>query len=132
MERECAAQRWEQFADGEQPEELMGPWELQCTLSGAGAMWVELGENGDCSCAARVGKGRQWSARKLPGDAWAVRFVVLDKLSRPLRWEGQVRPDDVRGMVVSGDVRGPPKRGASKADTVNGVVVAEFGGYKLS
>jgi len=125
------SQFWEQPSDFSLPEELLGPWEVQCTLSGFGAMWVEFAEDGECKCASRVGKGRLWSATPMPGNSWRVRFVLLDKLSRPLRWEGTVQPDDVRGTVVSGNVRGPPKLGATQAEMMHGVVVGEFSGYKL-
>ena len=53
------------------------------------------------------------------------------QLSRQLRWEGLVRPDDVRGLVLSGEVRGPPKRGASAAEIKTGVVMGEFAGYQV-
>ena len=75
---------WEQPPLHKLPEELMGPWELKCSVSGVGAMWVELDENGRCSCSAKVGKGRRWSATQVDGY-WRLRFVLLDKLSRPLR-----------------------------------------------
>ena len=42
-----------------------------------------------------------------------------------------VRPDDVRGLVLSGEVRGPPKRGASAAEIKTGVVMGEFAGYQV-
>ena len=127
-----AAAPWEQPPEHELPEELMGPWELQCSVSGVGAMWVELGENGDCSCSSRIGKGRRWSAERQAGGLFRVRFVLLDKLSRPLRWEGLVQSDDTRGLIVNGEVRGPPKRGASVEQKVNGVVMGEFSGWKLA
>ena len=60
-----------------------------------------------------------------------MRFVTLDKLSRQLRWEGEVRRDEMRGLVVGGKVRGPPKRGASAAEVESGVIIGEFEGYKL-
>lgn len=121
-------QFWEQPPEHELPEELMGPWELQCDMSGYGAMWVELHETGKCSCTSRIGKGRKWSAVPTqPAGNWRLRFVLLDKLSRQLRWEGEVRPDDTRGVVVSGSIYGPPKRG-SKAEAV---VVGTFEGYRL-
>ena len=62
---------------------------------------------------------------------WRVRFVILDKLSRQMRWEGSVRKDEVRGAVMSGKVRGPPKHGASAAQIATGVIVGEFDGYQL-
>ena len=96
----------------ELPEELMGPWELQSTVSGYGKMWVECGELGDCGCSPSIGKGRKWSALRQPGGAWRLRFVPLDKLSRPVCWEADVRPDDIRGLLVSGSVMGAPKRGS--------------------
>lgn len=124
---------WEQPADFVVPEELMGPWEVQCTMSGYGAMWIELCEDGACKCSAKIGKGRQWSATPIAGGQWRVRFVLLDKLSRSLRWEATVQPDDTRGMVITGEVRGPPKRkAASKAEIEHGVVVGEFSGYHLA
>ena len=43
---------------GEQPEELLGPWELRTTLPGVGAsMWVELAPDGSASCARGFGRG---------------------------------------------------------------------------
>jgi hypothetical protein len=120
---------WEQPPAFEVVEEVMGPWELQCTIAGMDRMWVELDESGSCSCSSRVGKGRKWSAELQRGGSWRVRFVLLDKLSRQLRWEGIVRRDDVRGLVISGTVRGPPKRGASAIEVANGVVIGEFAGY---
>ena len=42
-----------------------------------------------------------------------------------------MRPDDVRGLVLSGEVRGPPKRGASAAEIKTGVVMGEFAGYQV-
>ena len=122
---------WEQTPEGELPEELMGPWELKCTLPGAGDMWIELGEDGDCGVSSKLGKGRRWSAEPQRGGGWRVRFVILDKLSRQMRWEGSVRKDEVRGAVMSGKVRGPPKHGASAAQIATGVIVGEFDGYQL-
>ena len=125
---------WEQPGDFQLPEDLMGPWELQCTMPGMGSMWVELHESGECSCSSRVGKGRRWSAvpkGKTPGEAWLVRFVLLDKLSRQMRWSGEVRRDELKGLVISGEVLGPPRLGASKEEVASGVVVGEFGGFQL-
>lgn len=122
---------WEQPPEHVLPEELLGPWELRCSISGMSSIWVEFGEAGDCSCSSSIGKGRKWSAEPQRGGAWRVRFVLLDKLSRQLRWEGTVRCDELRGLVVTGTVRGPPKRGASPAEIANGVVIGEFGGFRL-
>ena len=124
---------WEQPPDFELPAELMGPWELQCSMPGMGSMWVELHEEGECSCSSRVGKGRRWSANPTDkgGEKWRVRFVLLDKLSRQMRWSGEVRRDELKGLVMSGEVLGPPRLGASQAEVASGVVVGEFGGYQL-
>jgi len=119
---------WEQSQPSDLPEELMGPWELQCTVSGMSHMWVEFGEEGQCSCSAKVGKGRRWSATRGEGDVWRVRFVLLDKLSRPLHWEGFVEREETRGTIITGDVRGPPK---ARSDTMTAVVIGKFRGYKL-
>lgn len=123
-------QYWEQPEEHQLPEELMGPWELRSTLSGFESMWVDLDESGECSCSTRVGKGRRWSALQQPGGAWRLRFVVLDRLSRPLRWECQVVPDDVRGRVLRGIISGPPKRGSGAPDAA--VKVGEFHGWPNS
>ena len=119
--------------DGDEcPEELMGPWELKCTISGFGDIWVELGEEGECSCSSKIGKGRSWSAEEKKRGQYDLKFELADKMSRPLRFEGGVRKDDVRGLVVSGMVRGPPKlRQATEAERKRGVDVGEFSGYKL-
>ena len=74
---------WEQgLPESEIFEELAGPWELQCSVSGMSSLWVEFDETGECSCSSRIGKGRKWSAVAQPSSTWRVRFVTLDKLSR--------------------------------------------------
>ena len=116
----------------EHPEELLGPWELECAIAGSSfGNWVELLEEGRCTCSSKVGTGQEWSAQRQPSGAWELHFVLLDKVSRPMMYDGVVHADDVRGTCVSGSVRGPPKRGAAVADRQSGVVVGEFTGYKL-
>jgi hypothetical protein len=111
------------------PEELLGPWELKCSLSGFGDMWVELHEDGSCSCSRSVGSGVSWYAERIKGR-WRLRITLNDKLKRPLTFQGAVNDDDDRGTGISGSVLGPPKlRGASDAEVRDGVVMGEFAGY---
>ena len=58
--------------------------------------------------------------------------VLLDKLKRPNVFEGDVGDSDERRRVVSGVVKGPPKRGSrSSASATEGVVLGKFEGYLL-
>ena len=120
----------EQASGPETPPELLGPWELRCTVSGMSSMWIELGEEGACDCSSRVGRAREWSAVRERGR-WQLRFVLEDKLRRKLKFEAEVRTDELRGLVLIGSVRGPPKLGASVEAIKRGVVIGEFEGYKL-
>ena len=113
------------------PPELLGPWEVQCSVSGFGDMWVELDGDGSCACKSSVGKGRNWGATRSRSGRWKLSFVLEDKLKRPLLFEGDVRSDDVRGMAITGSVHGPPKLKAAAAKGQRGVVMGEFAGYKL-
>ena len=114
------------------PDELMGPWELKSSVSGMENIWVELREEGACSCSSRIGKGKSWSAMRKAGT-WILTFTVSDKMDRPVSFEGNVKPDDTRGVVIDGMVLGPPKlRGATAAQRARGVQVGEFSGYLLS
>ena len=117
----------------QRPDELLGPWEIKSSVSGQGDLWVEFGADGACSCSRSVGKGREWDATPV-GTRWRLSFTLLDKLDRPMRFIGEVAPDDRKGLVVSGDVRGPPKRSAraTQAEVEAGVVVGEFRGFKLN
>ena len=139
----CVAARFNRFNVGSQrdplelddpdtqfrPEELLGPWELKCTISGFEDMWVELHEDGSCSCSSKVGRGVSWYAERIKGR-WRLRVVLSDKLKRPLTFEGSVRNDDDRGTGISGSVLGPPKLlEASRAQAQSGVVVGEFAGW---
>ena len=118
-------------AESEQPEELMGPWELKCSVSGMESMWVQLEEEGILSCSSKVGKGCDWSAKKQK-RGYKLSFRLNDKMSRPINFIGEVTPDDTRGLVVDGEVRGAPKlRGATAAERERGVVIGEFSGYML-
>ena len=66
--------------------------------------------------------------------AHQLRFVLLDKLKRPVAYEGEVRDDDdVRRLVVAGTIRGPPRRmaGISAKQLERGVPVGEFEGWHL-
>ena len=60
-----------------------------------------------------------------------MNFVLLDKLGRPITYEGDVSDDEVRSMVVAGVVLGPPKRGAGAQKSSQHVIMGEFSGYKL-
>lgn len=113
------------------PEELLGPWELKCTLSGFGDMWVELKEDGSCDCSSKCGKGVSWYAETVKGR-WQITFKLLDKLKRPLVFEGKINDDDVRGRGISGMVRGPPKLGATPQLIKRGVDMGEFAGFHLN
>ena len=112
------------------PEELLGPWELKCTLSGFGDMWVELKEDGSCDCSSKCGKGVSWYAETVKGR-WQITFKLLDKLKRPLVLRA-------RSMTTtfaeedSGMVRGPPKLGATPQLIKRGVDMGEFAGFHLN
>ena len=113
------------------PTELLGPWELTCTLPSVGRTWVELQHGGDCACSSKVGTARDWGAYRKKGR-WQLRFVLLDKLKRPNVFEGDVGDSDERRRVVTGVVRGPPKRASrSSVSAAEGVVLGEFEGYLL-
>ena len=113
------------------PEVLLGPWELRSTMSGAQRLWVELGEQGALSCSSSFGKGKSWSAEALQREQWTLRFVLLDKLKRPIEFEGTVADGEVHSLVLSGKILGPPPRNAMQAAPLKGVVMGEFEGYKL-
>lgn len=119
---------------GEQPEELLGPWELRTTLPGVGAsMWVELAPDGSASCARGFGQGHSWQATQRDGK-WRLQCLLLDKLKRPMRFEGKVDASDTHRLAVAGEIFGPPKRaapGASARQLERGVLIGEFQGYVL-
>lgn len=118
-------------AESELPEELMGPWELKCSVSGMESMWVQLEEEGNVSCSSKVGKGCDWSAKKQK-RGYKLSFRLNDKMSRPINFLGEVLPDDTRGLIVDGEVRGAPKlRGATTSERERGVVIGEFSGFLL-
>lgn len=118
------------LSSGEEPGELFGPWNLRCTLSGYERMWVELVEGGEVTCSSRVGTGRSWGASRQRG-CWQLRFVLLDKLRRPVAFEGEVGEDDALGTTIRGVIRGAPTRGkASAAEVSRGIVIGEFEGTK--
>ena len=95
------------------PTELIGPWELRTTQPGSSSrMWVELADDRSCSCSAAVGKGSRWHAIRR-GGKWQLSFVLLDKLKREVKYEGEVREDDgtsSRRLVIAGSINGPPRR----------------------
>jgi hypothetical protein len=114
----------------EWPEQLMGPWELRTTVSGMSDTWVELGEDGSCSCSSRIGKGRGWSASR-KREGWSLSVNIVDKMSRPVTFEGEAREDETRIFAISGMVRGAPLLRASAAERARGVEIGEFRGFKL-
>ena len=107
------------------PEEFVGPWELQCTLSGVGDTWIQLISDGSCSCGTKVGKGRHWTAIRKSGE-WRLEIVLEDKLKRPYTYEGLVGADDLRGTTLAGSVM----RGSSRERNL-GPKAGEFTAYKL-
>jgi len=116
------------------PAELCGPWELSTTLSGAESMWVELEEEGAIGCSSRVGQGREWHAVRIStseGERWRFHLTLADKLSRPIKLVGVVRPDEFRVKAVDGVVLSPPKRAQSTAQAAQMQSIGEFRGYKL-
>ena len=114
------------------PAELLGPWELSCSLPGVGRTWLELGDDGECACSSKVGSAREWGAMRERGR-WQLRFVLLDKLKRPNVYKGQVDSGERRRLTVSGVVKGPPKRAdrPTAEQIKQGVVVGTFEGYQL-
>ena len=112
------------------PVDLHGPWELRTTLPGSnGRTWVELVGDGSCSCATAVGTGKDWQATRKLGK-WQLRFVLLDKLKRPIAYEGVVGDDDdARRLVVAGSVLGPPKRLSAQSSAPQ--QIGEFEGWHL-
>lgn len=122
------------------PTELLGPWELRTTQPGSSSrMWVELADDRSCSCSAAVGKGSRWHAIRR-GGKWQLSFVLLDKLKREVKYEGEVREDDgtsSRRLVIAGSINGPPRRmaglsgAALKQQLERGEKVGEFEGWRL-
>lgn len=122
------------------PTELLGPWELRTTQPGSSSrMWVELADDRSCSCSAAVGKGSRWHAIRR-GGKWQLSFVLLDKLKREVKYEGEVREDDgtsSRRLVIAGSINGPPRRmaglsgAALKLQLERGEKVGEFEGWRL-
>jgi len=144
----------ESTEDEDYPDMLLGPWEIKTSLSGFADTWVELDEGGKLSCSPKVGRGRRWRARRVGKDegkddggasllemgefgsaaqfqyfGWKLQLILLDKLDRPLVLDGEVRKDEFRGLVVSGDIRGAPKLGGSTNKAP--VLIGEFSGFKL-
>lgn len=121
-------------AEFEWPEELLGPWELTTTLPGVGnRIWVELNDDRECECSSAFGTGSSWQAARRHGN-WQLGFVILDKLKRPITFEGEVRNDDgVRRLSTSGMIFGPPRNAAAKvaAGFPRGVEMGKFDGYHL-
>ena len=115
------------------PDALLGPWEIRSTMSGAQRMWVELGEEGELSCSSSFGTAKSWGAAALQRERWRLRFVLLDKLKRPIKFEGVIGDDtdEVKDLVISGQIIGPAPRRAAQASP-KGVVMGEFEGFKLS
>jgi len=125
------------------PECLFGPWELQTSLSGCEDTWVEL-EEGKISCSAKIGRGKSWHAAPVtakqnemrrglleePGGVpseWRLQMTLLDKLDRPFILAGEVRPDEYKGIIISGEVYYPPRPNSRGGPNL----VGEFKGYKL-
>ena len=116
--------------EAQHPEELFGGWEVRCTLSGMEELWVELDAAGALSCSSKVGTGQTWTAER-SGQGWALSMTLLDKLKRPLLFQGRVSSDEYRSHQLKGRVIGQPKRATSAAQFRAGTQVGEFSGYKL-
>ena len=118
----------------EWPDELHGPWELRTTLPGTGSrLWVELAEDGSCTCSSAVGKGSRWQAMRQRGKLH-LRFVLLDKLKRPITYEGVISDKDGvhRLSIAGGTIRGPPRRATTNAMQLDrGTTMGEFTGFAL-
>ena len=113
------------------PEELQGPWELKCSVSGMSDMWVEL-TNGGCACSSKVGSCVDWSATREASGRWALSFTLNDKLKRPVVFAGIVGTDEVRGTAISGSLSIPLPRLRQVANSQKRVKeIGQFTGYKL-
>ena len=113
------------------PEELQGPWELKCSVSGMSDTWVELTDEG-CTCSSKVGSCVEWSASRESSGKWALSFTLNDKLKRPVVFDGIVGADEVRGTAISGSVTIPPARlGSDASSQQRGKETGKFTGYKL-
>jgi hypothetical protein len=114
----------------ETPDEMLGPWELASSVSGLESTWIELHEGGKVSCARAVGRGRSWGATRASGR-WRLRAVLLDKLERPMAYEGTVEADDRRRQVISGDLYHPEAKTSDALGFGKGRIVGKFTGYQL-
>ncbi|KAL1510976.1 hypothetical protein AB1Y20_005801 [Prymnesium parvum] len=114
--------------DGALPSDICGPWELRSTLSGVESLWVELSSDGALGCSAKVGRGQNWTAVR-KGEEWVVSFTLLDKLKRPLTFQGNLGSNEFQSLTIAGKVFVPP-RGARDV-RAKMVQVGEFSGHKL-
>ena len=112
---------------GAWPEALCGPWEVRSSLSNVAETWVELGGDGSVQCASRVGSGAEWSGVEGSDGAWTLSVTLLDKLRRPLVFEGAVRTDsEYHAFSWSGTVTYPSMRKGAPPEKI-----AEFQSFKL-
>ena len=89
--------------------------------------WVELGGDGSVQCASRVGSGAEWSGVEGSDGAWTLSVTLLDKLRRPLVFEGAVRTDsEYHAFSWSGTVTYPSMRKGAPPEKI-----AEFQSFKL-
>ena len=117
-------------AERESPPELFGPWEVRSSLSGAEDGWVELDEGGQISCSPKIGSARAWYAERR-GSNWRIHMTLLDKLGRPNLWVGETRPDEYRGVSLTGRVSTPGREAGQGRGVSPDVEKAEFRGWKL-
>ena len=112
---------------GAWPEALCGPWEVRSSLPNAAETWVELGGDGSVQCASRVGSGAEWSGVEGSDGAWTLSVTLLDKLRRPLVFEGAVRTDsEYHAFSWSGTVTYPSMRKGAPPEKI-----ADFQSFKL-
>lgn len=113
------------------PEELFGPWELTCTVSGFESTWIELREDFRCDCSKKTGKCLTWAVRGSPGK-WKMRFALADKLNRPIHFKCNAIFDESEGWYLAdGQVIGPPKMSATEEERKKGLLIGLFSGFKL-